>query len=437
MILDEVLNKYPGILPPETLKIYSQKVIYHPLQFELFNDQRKFIVIAGGRRSGKTFTSKRKLVTRALSVPGLYFCCAPTFPQAKAIFWDDLKAYIPPIFRAKAPNESNCIMFLANGSQIRIIGLDKPQRFEGQAWTGGIIDEFDDLKEKTWGSHVRPALDTIGLNTWCIMCGVPEGKYLLYDLSKKAGIDENWSFYHWTSEEVLPKKVIESAKRDLSPLQYKQEYLASFDTATGIVYSDYNSAKNNTNMVIDKDLPIQWTHDFNYAPMSSCIIQEKNGFNHVVDEIILQSATASNVANEFVDRYKDHKNKRVYIFGDYSGVAGEKHNQSSDYKVMEKILLKHGWKLSRHVRANPLIKDGQNSLRAQICNNNNERNLLVNVKKCYYVDQGLSRTSLIKGSTYQEVEDEFQHITTALRYWSYTRYPIINGKRPRQRQGII
>ena len=73
----------------------------------------------------------------------------------------------------------------------------------------------------------------------------------------------------------------------------------------------------------------------------------------------------------------------------------------------------------------------------RICNNNDERNLLVNVKKCYYVDQGLSRTSLKKGSTFQEEEDEFQHITTALRYWSFIRFPIINGIMSRQVQGAM
>lgn len=421
------------LIPQDTVDIWSQKVIYHKKQFELFNGIAKFDVIAGGRRSGKTFTAKRKLFFRASRKKGLYFCCAPTMPQAKAIFWSDLKAYFPPIYRSKKPNESQCIIYLANGGEIRVIGLDSPQRFEGIPWTGGIIDEFDNLKSHAWGSHVRPALDTIGLDTWCIMCGVPEGKYLLYDLSKKALDDDNWRYYHWTSEEVLPAHVIESAKRDLSPLQYKQEYLASFDTSSKIVYSDYSSEENNTNATLNEHLPIHWTHDFNYAPMSSAIIQEHEDNYCVVDEIIINGADGSHVANEFVEKYRDHKNKRVYIFGDYNGVNGEKHNLSSNYKVIEQILLENGWETSRHIRKNPLIIDGQNSLRGLICNNYNERKLLVNVRKCHYVDNGLSRTSLKDGSTFQEVEDEYQHVTTALRYWSFTLFPIIRGEKIKQR----
>jgi len=410
-----------------TENIYSQKVIYHPAQFDLFNSDARFIVIAAGRRSGKTFTAKRKLVMRALDTPGLYFCSAPTFPQAKAIFWEDLKAYLPDFLRSKAPNESECKIFLKNGSEIRIIGLDRPARFEGIPWTGGIIDETDDLKEEAWQAHIRPALDTIGLNTWAILCGVPEGKGLLFELSKKAATDDNWEFYHWKSSEILSKEVIDAARSDLSPLQFRREYEASWETGSNIVYSDYDSIKNATQKTIDLELPIQWAHDFNYTPLSSCIIQEHEDGNHVVDEIILISAVAKNAALEFVDRYKEHKTKRCYIFGDYSGTAGEKHNQGSDYKIIEQILRSNGWNVTRHCKPNPAIKSRQNSLRAQICNSFGSRNLFVNVKKCRYVDNGLSKTNLMKGSSYQEVEDDYQHITTALGYWAWTRYPIHQG----------
>jgi hypothetical protein len=423
-------------LPKETLRIYSEKVIRHPVQTALFDDEKRFKVVAAGRRSGKTFTSKRKLVTEAIQTEGLYFAAAPTFPQAKAIFWDDLKAYFPPFFRSKIPNETRCELYLANGSIIKVIGLDSPARFEGQPWTGGLIDEIDDIKESAWQSNIRPALDTIGLNTWAILLGVPEGKYLLYDLSKKAAIDpDEWGFYHWKSSEILSPERIAAAQRDLSPLQYRQEYEASFETAEGVVYSDYCSRKNNSTMEINKDKPIQWTHDFNYSPLSSCIIQDFENQNHVVDEIILQSASAQNTAFEFIERYKNHRVKKCFIFGDYSGRNGENHNQSSDYKVIEKILHDNGWMTSRHVKPNPLIKNRQNSLRALICNNKGERRIFVNVRKCRYVDSGLSRTSLMKGSSYQEIEDEFQHITTALGYWAWTRFPILAGVAFNQSRG--
>jgi hypothetical protein len=144
----------------------------------------------------------------------------------------------------------------------------------------------------------------------------------------------------------------------------------------------------------------------------------------VMDEIVLESAVAQNAADEFVDRYASHENKRIEIFGDYSGTAGEVHNQSSDYKVIENTLKRNGWNVTRKVRPNPLIKEGQNSLRALICNALGERRMLVNPEKCKYVVNGLTRVQFKKGSTFQEDETEFQHITTALRYYAHAKYPV-------------
>jgi hypothetical protein len=177
-------------------------------------------------------------------------------------------------------------------------------------------------------------------------------------------------------------------------------------------------------MILDPRLPIVWTHDFNYTPLSSAIIQEVDNEVHVLDEIVLTSAVAENAAKEFCDRYKNHLNKNLELYGDYSGVSGEKHNQSSDYKVIENLLRKSGWKVTRKVKPNPSIKDCQNSLRALICNANGERRFFVRIDKCRYVDNGLSRVQLKAGSTFQENETEFQHITTALRYFTHFKYPI-------------
>lgn len=408
---------------------WKTKIIPHPVQQSLIQDQKRFKVVAAGRRSGKTFRAKRNLVLEALWEPGLYFAAAPTAEQARGIFWEDLKGYCSEKLRAKQPNETRATIYLRNGSEIRVIGLDKPARFEGQPWTGGVIDEFDDLKEDTWRVHVRPALDTIGLDTWCWICGVPNGLYLLYELKDHAiNFPEHWSYYHWVSEEILSASVIEQAKRDLSPLQYRQEYLASFETAMGRVYPDYDTEKNSSDKEVDLNRDLIWTHDFNFSPQSSAIIQEHNGCTHVVDEIVLESASTKNVAIEFVNRYRGHKKKRVFIYGDSSGHAGEKHNNptiQSNYVVIKRHLMQNGWDV--HIKtnkANPLIIEGQNSLNGRICNAHGERRFFVNQKKCKYAHSGLAKLQLKKGSQFQEKEADYQHITTALRYYTYVRFPV-------------
>jgi hypothetical protein len=64
-----------------------------------------------------------------------FFCGAPTYNQARAIFWEDLKKYTSVMWEGK-PSETALIIKLINGSEIHVVGLDKPERIEGQVWHG-------------------------------------------------------------------------------------------------------------------------------------------------------------------------------------------------------------------------------------------------------------------------------------------------------------
>ena len=192
------------------------------------------------------------------------------------------------------------------------------------------------------------------------------------------------------------------------------------------VYGDY-SILNHTEKEFDPALRhIIWTHDFNFTPLSSAILQQDEEKNlYVVDEIVLTSAIARQSAMEFVERYKDYTNCVVSIYGDSSGHIGEKHGHVSDYIEIERILKTAGFQVKMKVpRSNPAIKDGQNSLRAKIEDALGKRTLFVNPKKCKYVNTGLSTLQFKEGSTFQEDDGDYQHITTALRYFTNVEYPI-------------
>lgn len=418
-------------MSPKNLKRWY-KLTPHPIQLDLIHDNVRFKVVPAGRRSGKTERAKRYIVKEALrNADESYFIAAPTSPQVKKIYWDDLKALTPIGALDGKPSETELIIKLINGSKISLIGLDRPERIEGTFWSGGIIDEIADIKPKAWEAHIAPALDTFNptrpdYRAWCWLIGVPDGLNHYYDMFVYAQTsnDPDWKAYHWTSAEILPAKTIEAAKRHMSPKQYKQEYEASFETATGRVYEDY-SRENYTDKIYDDSLPIIWTHDFNFTPMSSAIIQEYNNQSFIVDEIILESAVARNSALEFVERYKESKIKEVHLYGDASGRAGEKHAQDSNFVIIKQILREYGWEVKDRVpKSNGAIVDGQNTLRARIMNANNERNLFVNPAKAKYCDKGLSTVTLKDGSTFQEQDSEYQHITTALRYYTSVRFPI-------------
>lgn len=409
---------------------------YHPQQYALLNDLQRFKVVAAGRRSGKTEIAKRFLISSILkpcSAGRRFFAAAPTHSQAKKIFWQDLKDLSYGNLFVDRIYEGDLIIKYKHGASLYVLGLDAPKRIEGTLWAGGLIDEFADLKPSAWAENIKPALDTVvptdpDYRAWCWLFGVPEGRNHFYELAEYARTsgDPDWKFYHWLSADILPPDIIASAKRTLSAQQFRQEYEAAFETATGLIYADYNDY-NIANETLQAHEAIMWMHDFNYTPLSSAIGVRRGNSLFIVDEIVLISAVARQAALEFVERYKNHQNKRVYLYGDPAGKAGEKHGQQSNYTEIEQVLRSAGWQVERKVRAAaPAIRDRQNAVRAKICNADNVRSLFVNPARCQYAHKGLSNVTLKEGSTFIEQESDVQHITTAIGYCIHYEWPVLN-----------
>ncbi len=402
-------------------------LIPHPVQLALVNAVRngtRFPVVPAGRRSGKTERAKRFLVKQAMQTPGLYFAGAPTYGQAKKIWWTDLKLLSFSSTHLKKPSEGELRLFLPNGSEIHVLGLDQPSRIEGIPWKGGILDEFADIKESAWNLNILPALNTVDprepdYRAWCWLTGVPEGLGHYYDLARyaEAGNDPDFGLFHWKSAEILPPDVIDAAKRTMSAKEFRQEYEATFEGTTGRIYEDYGAANHTTEGFLPHET-LHWSHDQNFTPLSSCISVVRGDAMYILDEIVLTSAVSKQSAQEFVDKYKNHKNKHVYLYGDPAGRAGEKHGHASDYDQIEQVLEKHGWKVSRRVAmSHPAIKDRQNAVRAKILAADGTVSLFVNPATAPWCNKGLATVQVMEGSTYQEDQrNKYQHITTAIGY---------------------
>jgi len=413
----------------------------HPVQLALVDavpSGIRFPVVPAGRRSGKTERFKRFLAKQAMTHSNeKYFAAAPTYGQAKRVFWDDLKLLTFACLHEKSPSESELILFLPNGSEIHVLGLDKAQRIEGINWTGGGIDEVADVKEHAFGAHIMPALNTVdprrpAYRPWCWFLGVPDGLGHYYDMAQAAELDTNpeYALFHWKSAEILPADVIATARRTMSAKQFRQEYEASFEGATGRIYEDYGVA-NTTSETIEAHEQLHWSHDQNFTPLSSCISVIRGERLLLLDEIVLSSAVSRQSAIEFVEKYERHKNRHLYLYGDPAGKAGEKHGHASDYTEIEGVLRAAGWKVTRRVAtAAPAIKDRQNAVRARILNASGEVRLQVNPERAPWCHRGLSTVQLQQGSTFQEDQtNDYQHITTAIGYqiaklWPVARPPV-------------
>lgn len=422
----------PGALQVERQIARWYDLIPHPTQLELVgavDNGVRFPLVPAGRRSGKTERFKRFVVKRAMKKIGQYFAAAPTHSQAKKIFWQDLKAFSLSATHSKRPSESELIIYMPNGSEIHVLGLDKPERFEGVPWTGGGIDEFADIKAGAWESNIYPALNTVDprcpdYKPWAWLLGVPDGLNHYYDLCEQAKADPGGEFavYHWMTEEIFPE-MAEAAKKVMSAKQYNQEFRASFETASGRIYEDY-SDKNYTDATIEPHEQLHWSHDQNYTPLSSSIAVERKDGIYFLDEIVLSSAVSKQSAMEFVEKFKGHNNKHVKLYGDPSGRNGEKHGHASDYTDIEGVLKSNGWKVTNLVqKSHPAIKDRQNTVRSRILNAAGDVRLFVNPNTAPWCHKGLATVQLQLGSTFQEDQkNQYQHITTAMGYMLHVMF---------------
>lgn len=413
----------------------------HDVQLALIRsvpDGLRFPIVPAGRRSGKTERFKRFLAKMAMQQPGeKFFAAAPTHSQAKKIFWQDLKLMTFSSAHTKRPSESDQIIYLPNDTEIHVFGLDKPERMEGINWSGGGIDEIADVKAAAVNENIMPALDTVDprrpdYRAWCWFLGVPDGLNHYYEMCERAesGLDTDSRVFHWKSSDILPLEIIEAAKRRLSPRQYRQEYEASFETAAGKIYEDYGK-ENYTESAIEPHEQICWMHDQNFTPLSSAIGVRRNSNKdlYLLDEIIMTSAISRQSALEFVDKYKNHKNRHLYLYGDPAGRAGEKHGHASDYTEIESVLKSNNWQVTRKVKpAAPAIRDRQNAVRAKILNAAGERSLFVNPKTATWCHKGLATVQTMQGSSYQEDQkNQYQHITTAIGYMVEYEWPVSGG----------
>ena len=429
------------------------KLVDHPVQTALIHavaNGCRFPVVPAGRRSGKTERAKRFVAKMAMRNPAeMYFIAAPTRDQVKKIYWADMKKLCLTSLCSKAPSETELIIYMDNGTQVQLIGLDRPERIEGVFWSGGVIDEIADIKPEAWEANIRPALDTFNptrpdYRAWCWLIGVPDGLNHYYDMAKYAesANDPDWQLFHWKSADILPESTIAAAKRQMSAKQYKQEYEASFEGATGRIYEDYDTG-NHTSAKIEPHEQLMWMHDQNFTPLSSAIgvrrareqTPQERALGakvihdlYLLDEIVLTSAISKQSATEFVEKYKAHKNRHVLIYGDPAGRAGEKHGHASDYTDIEGVRKANGWSYTRKVKpAAPAIKDRQNAVRTKICTADGLRTLFVNPATAKWCDKGLATVQLQKGSTFQEDQtNKYQHITTAIGYCVDVEWPSIS-----------
>jgi hypothetical protein len=432
---------------------------HHILQSSFWNAPHRFNVLPCGRRSGKTELCKRKLVLAALRAntgydDPRYFAAAPTYAQAKRIYWKDLKALMPREFIADVSESELCIT-TKTGGQLFVVGMDKPERIEGTPWDGGVLDEFANMKASAWGENVRPALSDRG--GWCDLIGVPEGRNHYYDLWQRSQADmlehgpaSTWGGYHWISADILPDAEIAEAKRDLDPLTFAQEYEGSFVNFEGRAYYPFD-AGTHTAKLADRYQPAQpliLCFDFNVAPGVAAICQEmllpngEQGTGYIGEVHIPRNSNTPAVVAKLVQDWGHHRGAFI-CYGDATGGAGGTAKVSgSDWDIVSRDMeIAFGDRVEMRVpRSNPKERSRVNAVNSRLKAGDDTVRMMVDPTACPNMVRDFEGVRLLAGGSGEldkKHDTKLTHISDAAGYYIAAEFPVVEREfRQIRAQGV-
>ncbi len=211
-------------------------------QREVYQDSTRFKVVVAGRRCGKTRMSAVTMIVKALECKHLdatVLYVAPTFQMARTLMWNLLLTLGQGLIKKSNVNDGEITM--VNGVILRIRGADNPDSLRGMKLHYVVCDEFKDVKPATWELILRPALSD--LKAGALIIGTPEpGVSLFRDYFElgESESDAEWKSWHLTTmdNELIDPQEIVAAKRSMSTMAFKQEYMASFDSMGADIFKE-------------------------------------------------------------------------------------------------------------------------------------------------------------------------------------------------------
>ena len=403
-----------------------------------------------GRRFGKTFVG-RKEMRRAVKLAAKWgvstddeiWYAAPTFKQAKRVFWRGLKKSIPKHWIDGKPNETDCSIVMKTGHIVRCVGLDSYDNLRGSGLFFVLIDEWADCPYEAWTEVLRPMLSTckwtidgvLHQGGHALRIGTPKGFnhcYETYKMGQPGGEPDHKSWLYTTLDGGnVPQAEIDAAMRQLDLRTFQQEYCASFENYTGRVYYAFNRLESVKKCPYNPNLPLHIGMDFNVNPMSAAAFQEQpNGEIWQVDEFLIPTSNTHEMADEIITRYGkpsfDPTKPKLDHITIYPDPAGAQRRSSAHGKTDISILKEKGFKVIA-MDSHPLVRDRTNLVNAKFQSADQKRHLYVDAS-CKESITCYEKLCFKEGTNEPDKTGGFDHLPDAAGYYIYTKFAYLPMK---------
>lgn len=389
-----------------------------------------------GRRFGKTFLLREEMrracaeaIARDVPLDNEIWYGAPTFRQAKRIFWRPLKRSIPREWLDGGRwNETECSGTLRSGHVVRLVGLDNYDALRGSGLFFFAGDEWADVDPAAWTEVIRPMLSTAGGHA--LFIGTPKGFdhfHQGYVAGQPGGEKDTRSWLYTTLEGGnVPVEEIERARKTLDERTFRQEYEAGFETFAGRVFFGFSRAGSVKPCPYDAMLPVEIGMDFNVNPMSATIWQRHGAEDWQVDEILLPTSNTDEMAGEILARFARRgfasgapDGSHITIFPD---PAGAQARSSAQGRTDISILVQHGFRVAA-LSSHPQVRDRINLMNARLLNADGERRAFLD-PACVHSIEALERQVYRQGSSEPDKTGGFDHLNDASGYRFFALYGV-------------
>ncbi len=382
----------------------------------------RFRVVIAGRRWGKTHLAVRELAKICRQPRKRTFYVAPSYRQAKQIVWDPLKYRLIDLGWVKKINEADLTIYLINGSSISLRGADNPDSLRGVGLDFVVLDEFAMIDEKAWNEVLRPTLSDKQGSAMFISTPMGQGNWA-YDLYQrgKDTQEHQWESFQYTTLDGgnVTEDEIEQAQRDLDERTFRQEYLATFETAGNRIYYAFDRGTHLREQPVETGvLYTGW--DFNIDPMSVVVAQRTGDHLHVIDEIRLFSSNTQEAVEEIRSRYPK---SRIWAFPD----PASRQRKTSAGGATDVTILQNAQFIVKVPHSHTPVRDRINAVNSRLRNARGQVNLTFDPRVKHLIE-GLERQTYKPGSTQPDKDSGYDHMNDALGYMVDYLFPVTRDR---------
>ena len=378
----------------------------------------RFKVVVAGRRFGKTYLSIRELCYHARLPNKEVFYITSSYRAAKMIVWKPLKQRLLDLRWVKKINESELSILLKNGSTISLKGAENKDSLRGVSLSYCVIDEAADCDPDLFPEIIRPALaDQRGS---ALFIGTPKGTAnYFYDLYQAAQSLPDWKTWQFTTLEGgrVSADEIEAARADMSERQFKQEFMATFESTQNRIAWAFER-ETNVKPLDNPDTSIIYIGgDFNINPITATVgVKTNEETMHVFDEIEIYGSNTFELAEEIKHRYPKSK---IFFFPDPSGSRA----QTSSGGKSDHLILQEAGFIVKAPRKHDPVRDRINAINARLKNANGESRLFID-PRCKKTIASLEKHSYKDGTQIPDKDSGHDHMFDAISYKIAFMWPI-------------